>query len=173
MAAGAELDVTGAAAPRVLVGGGPFLEVRGDAGPGWAARASFVYSTTGQFDEGPGGAVFTSAVGRVAGCVPLLRAGFALSFAPCAEVEAGGLTGAGLARGSIVDAREAVIPWFASGLAGLIRLDVAGLVVTEVHGGLGFPWVRHQFVFETPDVTVHEVPALVWRLGAGIGLLFP
>jgi hypothetical protein len=171
-ALGLELALAGRMTPRVLVGGGPFVEVRGDAGPGWAVRAAFTYATTGPFDQHPGGAIFTWAAGRLAGCVPVLRPSTALAFAPCVDVEAGALTGAGLARGQIVEPREATIAWLSSGLVALVRLDIQEVVAAELRGGASFPWVRHLFVFETPDVPVHEVPAVVWTLGAGVGV-FP
>jgi hypothetical protein len=172
---GLDLVMRAGVAPRPLFGGGPSLTMRVPGSPGFIARASFDYATTGTFDEGPGGAVFTAATGSLMGCVPVLEVGRVLFVAPCAEVGAGVLDGRGLARGQIVEGKEAQIGWLAGGLSGLARLELARRAALELRGGPSFPWVRHTFVFEVPPpetVPVHEIPAVTWVAGAGVGLIF-
>jgi len=172
---GLDLMMRAGVAPRPLLGGGPSLALRVPGSPGFIARASFDYATTGAFDEGPGGAVFTSAIGTLMGCVPVLELGRVLSVAPCAEVGAGMLDARGLERGEIVEGKEARIGWLAGGLSGLARLELARRVALELRGGPSFPWVRHAFVFEVPppeEVPVHDIPAVTWIAGASVGLIF-
>jgi hypothetical protein len=173
--AGLDLVMRGGVAPRPLLGGGPSLGLRVPGSPGFIARASFDYATTAEFDEGPGGAVFTSATGTLMGCVPVLELGGALFVAPCGEVTAGVLDGRGLERGEIVEAHEARIGWLAGGLSGLARVEIARRLALELRGGPSFPWVRHRFVFEVPppvEQEVHEVPPVTWVAGASVGVIF-
>jgi hypothetical protein len=53
-----------------------------------------------------------------------------------------------------------------------VRFDPALVpgVQLELESGLRFPLLRHRFVFEDPDVVVHEFPAVAWHLAAGMSV---
>jgi hypothetical protein len=121
---------------------------------------------------GPGGASFLRAVGRVDGCAFAWRPAAWIAIVPCLAVEGGVLRGEGIQRGSIETVEAATVPWAGAGVLPVISIHLGGLIV-EAQGGPVFPLVRRQFVFETPDFTVHDVPAVTGTASLGVGFVFP
>ena len=86
-----------------------------------------------------------------------------LELIPCAGIELGSLGGRGQESVALPNPRSASIFWAAGHVNLGLRWRVADAISLEMGGGLGFPLVRHSFVFEGPDQVVYELPAL----GAG------
>ena len=53
-----------------------------------------------------------------------------------------------------------------------VALDVGSSAVVALEGGPAFPLVRRSFVFEQPDFTIHEVPAVTGELRLDAGIRF-
>jgi hypothetical protein len=161
-------------APRPLVGGGPFLELRGPNHLAWALRLSFIYATTADFEVGPGAAVFVSSVGRLDACPLTWRLGERIGVLPCATVEGGVLRARGIERGRIVAAEEAIVPWAALALGLRLELEIVqDRGVIDAYGGPTFPLVRQRFVFEEPDTEIHAIASVAGAFGLGLGVRFP
>ncbi|AUX27122.1 hypothetical protein SOCEGT47_077010 [Sorangium cellulosum] len=158
--------------PGALLGGGPFIELRADAGLGVSLRGAVELAATGVVDVGPGAARFTRGIGRLDACADLLRPARWLALAPCVGAEGGFLRGAGLVGGTIAEAKQATVPWASLGLLARATASPGARVRVDLQGGPQLPLVRRSFVFERPAQLIHEVPAVTWTLRAGAGLSF-
>jgi hypothetical protein len=171
-AAGAHAVTAFAVAPRPLVGGGVFAErAFDDRGSAWL-RLAVELAATGSFDVGPGGAWFLRGVVRVEGCAFGQRAGSWFRLVPCLGVEGGAIEGTGVLRGSLVEVRQAAVPWFGAGVLPRAAADL-GAVVIEAQGGPVFPAVRRTFSFQTPHYVIYDVPPVTWTATLGVGVHFP
>ena len=133
-----------------------------------AARVSLFYSDTGPATIDAGSAEFALVALRLSGCPWRLAASESFAFVPCAGLEGGFVRAAGKESDRIVRPKSAREPWFAAHALGRMEaLPDPGLSF-GVEGAMGFPLTRHEFVFEKPDVVVHEVPALSWSASAGM-----
>lgn len=154
-----------------MFGGGLSAERIWGGTAGVSARLSVEMASTGSFDIGPGGAAFLRGVGRVEGC-PFLRPARWLAAGACLGAEVGFLRGEGLPRGTIAAVEEATVPWAGLGLAPRVAADLGERAVLGLEGGPTFSLVRRSFVFERPDFTIHEVPAVTWSVRVGVGVRF-
>lgn len=168
---GARASATFAVTPRALVGGGLFVERAFDAEARASLRLALELAATGAFDAGPAGASFWQATLRLDGCVLGQRPVARLRIAPCLRAEGGVLHASGILGGALTQIEQAPVPWLGIGIAPLLSLDLANLVV-EAQGGPTFPLVRRTFRFDSPDYVIHEVPPVVWTIGLGAGIRF-
>lgn len=158
--------------PLALLGGGPFIELRADGGPGVSLRGAVELAATGVVDVGPGSARFSRGIGRIDACAELVRPARWLALAPCVGAEGGFLRGVGLVGEAIAEAKQATVPWASLGLLARATASLGARVRVDLQGGPQFPLVRRSFVFESPAILIHEVPAITWTLRAGAGLSF-
>jgi len=171
---GGHASVAFAVTPRPLIGGGLFVERAWAYGSGpWGGSVRLVLelATTGSFDIGPGGVNFLRGGGRFDGC-PFARPARWLALGVCLGADAGFLRGEGLRRGSIATAEAATVPWVALGVLPRVAVEAGRFALFAVEGGPTFPLVRRSFVFERPDYTIHEVPAVTGELRVGAGIRF-
>lgn len=160
-----------AAAPVPLFGGGLFVERAFGDRHGGVARLSAELATTGTFDAGPGAASFLRGTLGLEGC-PIARVTPWLSVGGCVAGEVGFLRAQGVARGEIASVAEALVPWASLGLRARLAVDLGPSGVLALDGGPSFPLVRRSFVFEAPDFTVFEVPAVTGSLRLSAGVRF-
>jgi hypothetical protein len=95
-----------------------------------------------------------------------------LALAPCLGAEGGFLRGEGLPGPEIAAGKEATVPWASLGLLARATADLGARVRVDAQGGPAFPLVRRSFILDTPERTLHEVPAVTWALHLGAGLSF-
>jgi hypothetical protein len=129
------------------------------------------WSTSGGVTQnGTPTTTITLAQGAVDGCPIRLMLGSGFAFRPCAEVEAGVLTGT--ASGPGVSGPTQTQPWLA--LAPLVRVEwyLGKLFLLEANGGPAFPLVRDKFFFEPARTQVYSAPDVgaVVRLGVAVQL---
>jgi hypothetical protein len=167
---GAHASAAFGVAPGVLVGGGPFVEIRPDTPIGLSIRLAAEVAATGTLDLGPGSAHFLRGIGWLDACAALLRPARWLSLAPCLGVEGGFLRGQGLPGQAVSVTRQVVVPWAGLGFLARAVLSLGDRVRLDLQGGPEFPLVRRSFVFDAPTFLVHEVPPVtgIVRLGAGV-----
>ncbi|MBI3203722.1 MAG: hypothetical protein HYZ29_19440 [Myxococcales bacterium] len=133
-----------------------------------AARISLRFSDTGPARVDSGIAEFSLYAARLSACPVRLEPGASLALVPCAGAEVGLVRAAGKAGERIVEPKSADEPWLAGHvLARLELLPDPGLAF-GLEGALGFPFTRHEFVLEKPEVVVHEVPAVTWSASVGM-----
>jgi hypothetical protein len=168
---GAHVSAAFEVTPRPLLGGGLSAERIWGGTAGASARLSLELASTGSFDIGPGGVLFLRGVGRVEGC-PFLRPTRWLAVTACLGAEVGFLRGEGLRRGTIATVEEATVPWAGLGLLPRVAADLGDRGVLGLEGGPTFPLVRRSFVFERPDFTIHDLPAVTWSARLGVGVRF-
>jgi hypothetical protein len=169
---GVHASVAFAVAPRALFGGGPFVELRVASGLGTSFRLAAEVASTGTVELGPGGALFTLGIGRLDSCPAFLRPTRWLALAPCLGAEGGILRGQGVPGRVISEVKQATVPWASLGPLLRVAADAGDVVRLDVQGGPQFSLVRRSFVFDTPEVLIHEVPAVIWTLRLGIGVSF-
>jgi hypothetical protein len=107
---------------------------------------------------------------EASGCVASYVRGV-VRITPCLFVELGSLQAEGLASEQLVRASSKTILWAATGPQARAHLGGSAWWV-ELGAGLSLPLVRHEFIFDTPDARVFEVPALTGRAALGAGLYF-
>jgi hypothetical protein len=157
-------------APRALLGGGPFVELHLGSGLRPSLRLAAEITTTGAFDVGPGGALFTRGIGRLDACPAFLRPTPWLSLGPCLGAEAGVIRAEGRLGETISDVKQVTVPWASLGALARAAFDAGDIARIDVQGGPHFPLVRRSFVFEEPAFVIHEVPPITWTLRLGVGL---
>ena len=108
-------------------------------------------------------ATFLLLAGGLSLCPVGLGLAARLELIPCAGIELGTLRGRGQESVALSNPRSASIFWAAGHVNLGLRWRVADAISLEMGGGLGFPLVRHSFVFEGPDQVIYELPAV----GAG------
>jgi hypothetical protein len=133
-----------------------------------AARVSLFYSDTGPATIDAGSAEFALVALRLSGCPWRLAASEGFALVPCAGLEGGFVRAAGKESDRIVRPKSAREPWFAAHALGRMELSPDPGLSFGVEGAMGFPLTRHEFVFERPEVVVHEVPAVSWSASAGM-----
>jgi hypothetical protein len=143
-----------------------------------AGRAPLVFArltlrgTAGSTSVEARSATFTSLMARLSLCPFSLQISEPISLIPCAAIDVGRLTGQGEASAELRTPRSAAILWSAAEAVLLVRWQLGDLVAIEAGGELGFPLVRHTFVFEWPTRLVYEVPALGAGAYAAVALRF-
>ncbi|HMI85877.1 MAG TPA: hypothetical protein VK550_17390 [Polyangiaceae bacterium] len=160
--AGATVGIDGWSAPRGAYTFGAFGEMSGPTGL-HLVRFGF-RGATGSASIDERSAAFVMLGGRLSLCPVSLDLATHLEIAACAGIELGYLGGRGQPNAALPRAGSASIFWSAASTELLVRWRAGQIVVLEVGGELGFPLVRHNFIFEVPTQLIHEVPSV----GAGV-----
>ena len=118
-------------------------------------------------EETGGGASFALTSGAVDLCPVAFRGG-SVRLQPCLRAEVGALS----VQGRDVDPiRSDVRPWFAVGLLGRARLEIAKPIFAELEGALLAAAVRDRFFVE-PATAIYRPPALGATAAFAIGVTF-
>ncbi|APR76032.1 RNA polymerase sigma factor RpoE [Minicystis rosea] len=161
-------------APRVIMGAGPFVQMRAERPYGWALRLSAAYATSGAIDTGPSRASFAWGAGRLEGCPVTVRPASRLLIYPCVVAEGGFVRARGFTSAAIVEAREVKIPWLSLGTGLRVELEaMKDRLVIAALGGLDFPFVRQRFVFANPEMEIHAIPVVTGSFGLSVGIRIP
>jgi hypothetical protein len=168
--AGATVGIDGWSAPSGAYTFGAFGEMSGPAGLR-LMRLGF-RGATGSASIDERAAAFLLLGGRLSLCPVSLDLVTHLEIAPCAGIELGYLGGRGKPSAALPEARAAAIFWSAAATELLVRWHAGQVIVLELGGELGFPLVRHNFIFEGPTQLIYEVPALGAGLRIGAALHF-
>jgi hypothetical protein len=91
---------------------------------------------------------------------------------PYAGVEIGRLTGEGEAGDLITEAQSESRGWLALAQGVALELILVDPLFISISGEIREPLRRYQFVFQTPDIQVAEVPAAEFAWSAGIAARF-
>lgn len=92
-----------------------------------------------------------------------------LRVAPCAVVEAGGVTGIG---SGIPNQSSKTRFWVAGDVLLRLELDLSQAWFVTLEGGAQFPLTRYRFVFENPNTKIHDVPVLTATSALRVGASF-
>ena len=114
------------------------------------------------------GATFLMLGGRLSVCPFSFELANHLELAPCTGINLGQLTGHGVGSAALPEPRDAAIFWASA--QGELSLRWSAAKPLVVHGGaeLGFPLVRHTFIFEGPTRLIYDVPVV--GVGASVGV---
>lgn len=166
---GTEVGADSSFAPKLA----PSIALAAEAfvGPG-LARARIRFADSGPTRVDGGSAEFSLWVLGVEACPAALRPLAGLALLPCGGLEGGVVRAAGKKSERITEPKSTSGLWFSPELALRVELLPDPGLAFGFEGALGFPVTRHEFVLEKPDVVVHEVPAVVWKLGAGLTARF-
>jgi hypothetical protein len=110
--------------------------------------------------------------GRLMACPVSLLPASAFDLLPCATLEIGRLTGQGESSAALPNPKSSSIFWSSLGALLLLRWHVTPLMTFELGGEVGFPLVRHTFIFEWPTQVVAEIPAAGAGVTAGVTARF-
>jgi hypothetical protein len=105
-------------------------------------------------------ASFTSLMARITVCPLSLRIAEPLFLIPCSAVDMGRVTGQGEASADLPTPHSTSIFWSSIEAMLLVRWHLGAVVALEAGAELGFPLVRHTFVFEGPTQVVYDVPSV-------------
>jgi hypothetical protein len=118
-------------------------------------------------------ASFTLLTGAVSLC-PFSFAVFGrLDATACGGLEMGRLGAAGEASAALPESRSAVIFWAAARAAVLLHLGLSEVVDLEAGADLGFPLIRHEFIFEVPTELIYRIPGVGAGGHLGFRVRFP
>jgi hypothetical protein len=154
-------------APSGNLGADVFVRVAGKAPHAWSARLAGFYGQdwTSAADRR---AQFTFLAGRAEGCPLSRRLVWTLSGEACLALDLGALRGRGDADSALLDSASRTVFWAAGVLAGRLRARFGERISLEGQAELGFPLVRHEFVFQEPRELIFRIPPL--GVGAGLAL---
>jgi hypothetical protein len=156
-------------APSALFGAELLAELRSERPSGWSVRVDASAGATGEISVDPAAASFVLATGRLSGCPLGWRPHPTVDVRPCGLVEAGLLWAEGSAGGPIIDAQSVSEPWLAPGVTGRLAWEPIAWLFVEAEAGPVVPIIRRTFVFEQPDMELHEVPPVTLSIGLGLG----
>jgi hypothetical protein len=161
--------VTGAVAPKLLFGFGPFVEGSIEVGSlAPALRLSFQGAPRTSYSvEGGGAASFAWWLTTVEGCARWSVGAFGIS--PCARLGVGVLKAQGA---DIAKARAETRPWLDAGALLRLRWSPVSFLFLEATGGVVLPITRDRFHFDAPDTTIHRAAPAGGVLGGDIGVRF-
>ena len=108
-------------------------------------------------------------VARPTLCASAVVLGAPLRIVPCVVTELGGVTGVG---SEIPDSSEQSRFWAAIEVQLRLELALDTAWFISLEGGAAAPLTRYKFVFENPDTSIHEVPALTATAALRIGRSF-
>jgi hypothetical protein len=167
--AGLGANVTGAVAPALLFGLGPFVEGSLDVGSlAPSLRIAFQGAPATTYAvEGGGAATFQWWLTTAEACARWTIGAFGLS--PCARVGVGVLHADGA---HIAKARGEARPWLDVGGLFRLRWSPASFLFLEATGGLVLPITRDRFHFDTPDTTIHRAAPAGGLIGGAVGVRF-
>ena len=102
-------------------------------------------------------------------CVAAVEFGTSLSAAPCVAMEMGGVTGVG---SQIPTSEKRTKFWATGDLVLRLELELGAEWFVMLEGGVAFPMTRYSFVFQNPDTSIYEVPALAATSALRVGTPF-
>ncbi|HEY3501119.1 MAG TPA: hypothetical protein VGK73_40775, partial [Polyangiaceae bacterium] len=158
-------------APGLGLGADLFVRLGPQARGSWSLRVAGLYGF-GSSSVGDRLAEFRLLGGRVEGC-PLVD-GFTAWFSGegCVALDLGALGGRGDDSSALLAGSSDTMFWAATVVAGRVRARLGERVFLEGQGELGFPLVRHEFVFEAPRELIFRVPAAGVAARVGLGVQF-
>lgn len=162
---GAAFGVEQSFAPKLAPAVAAIAELRHDQ---HALRAELHYADTGPVRIDSGSAELALYSLRLAACPVRLAPSSGLALVPCAGLEGGLVHAAGKQSERIRVPKSTTEPWLAAHAIGRVELSPDPGLAFGIEGALGFPFTRHEFVLEKPEVVVHEVPAVSWGASAGL-----
>jgi hypothetical protein len=164
LAIGVQAGLNAGFAPEPAPGVGLFVEARNR--QGWTARIGAAYATSGEVVERERSARFALVAGRVDGCTPPLELSPAnISF--CLMTEAGGIRADGKGGDDIARTASEWAPWLAPGAGPRLELLFGSRVALLARMELLVPLSRERFVYQSPEVMLHEVPPVTWSGAMG------
>jgi hypothetical protein len=157
--------------PVWLIAGGAFLGIE-QAAAGFAPsfRLAPYYAETGVTGPSANSAEFYLLAARADACPLALPLTEALDFRPCVAIDAGLFHARGV---SVAQPTEQSRLWLAMGLDLQFTLGIWDDLFLQASGGPIVPFTRPVFVFENPELLIHEVPWLAAQAGLAIGTRFP
>ncbi len=160
------------AAPRPALGVSGLIELRRE-GPGPApigeVGLELAYRQAGSPTIDDAEATFHFYVVRPTLCASAVVLGAPLRIVPCAVMELGGVTAVGSKIPTTSKQHEF---WAAAEVQLRLELALDESWFTTLEGGAAAPLTRYEFVFENPETSVHEVPALTATAALRVGSSF-
>jgi hypothetical protein len=170
LGAGVSGGLDSSSSPGVAFAAGIYGEVA------WRAPLRFVRvgarRVAGDGSVGERSATFTRWAARLEACPTSWNLGAHFELPACAAFELGQLAGAGRASHALPNPESDQILWSAVEASAGFRWQPDRWVL-EARGGLGFPLVRHKFVFKAPVDPIFDVPAVGWTVAIDVGAHFP
>lgn len=168
------LGVTAAfgAAPRPALGVSTLIELhREGLGPAPVGEVGLelAYRRAGSTPIRDAEATFHFYVARPTLCASAVVLGASLRIVPCIVMELGGVTGVG---SEIPASTRQHRFWAAAEVQLRLELAVDDAWFVTLEGGAAAPLTRYEFVFENPDTSIHEVPALTATTALRVGRSF-
>jgi hypothetical protein len=120
-------------------------------------------ATTGSASVDARSARFKALMARLSLCPISLRIADRILLFPCAAVDVGRLAAEGQISAALSGPRTTAIFWSSAEAVLAMRWDLGEWIALEAGAELGFPLIRHTFIFEGPAQVVDEVPVV----GAG------
>lgn len=160
------------AAPRPAFGVSGLLELNRE-GPGPApigeVGLELAYRRAGSTPIRDAEATFQFYVARPTLCASAVVLGASLRIVPCVVMELGGVTGVGSELPTSSRQNR-----FWAAVEAQLRLELAldGAWFVTLEGGAAAPLTRYEFVFENPNTSIHEVPALTAAATLRVGRSF-
>lgn len=137
-------------------------------GLGSAIELSVLYARTTDLELGPARGRFSLTAGRLTGCSPALPF-WRFGLSACGAFAAGAVWAQGVATGSITTGYEVWLPWVDLAAAGRLTVALPLGLQLLAQAGPTFPLSRHTFVFERPQVAVHQVGVVGFEGKLGLG----
>lgn len=160
------------AAPRPALGVSGLVELRRE-GPGPApigeVGLELAYRQAGSTPIRDAEATFRFYVARPTLCASAVVLGAPLRIIPCVVMELGGVTAVG---SEIPTSSKQNKFWAAAEVQLRLELALDEAWFVSLDGGAAAPLTRYEFVFENPDTSVHEVPALTATAALRVGSSF-
>ena len=159
-------------APRPAFGASGLIELHRE-GPGPApvgeVGLELAYRQAGSDPIRDAEATFRFYVARPTVCASAVVLGAPLRIVPCVVMELGAVTAAG---SEIPTSTKANRFWAAAEVQLRLELALSPAWFLTLEGGAAAPLTRYKFVFENPDTSVHEVPALTATAALRVGRSF-
>jgi hypothetical protein len=156
----------GSATPSTSLGGGLFVQA---STPGFGSyRLSGAYFA----DDNVSTARFRLFAGRLDGCPVEIRLARGVAFEPCLALEVGRVQ-ATSKETAVLTSSTAERWWTAGDLLGRLRFAPIPTFFAEIEAGPSVPFSRYVFYLGTEADTrgqVHQVPAVGWVVGLGLGV---
>jgi hypothetical protein len=137
-------------------------------GLGSAIELSVLYARTVELDLGPAWGRFSLTAGRLTGCSPALGL-WRFQLSACGAFAAGAVWAQGVATGAVTTGYEVWLPWVDLSAAGRLAVSLPRGLQLLAQAGPTFPLSRHTFVFERPQVAVHQVGVVGFEGKLGLG----
>jgi hypothetical protein len=156
---------SGSATPALARGVGPFVHWTTAGFGSYRAGASYFAATDTER------ATFQFFGGRVDGCPVGVHLARSLVLEPCLALEVGRVSATSKSAPALAPSTEQRW-WVAGDLLARARFAPIPWIFAEVEAGVSVPFTRYTFLLGTENAVqdeVHEVPALGWVLGFGLG----